>query len=165
MTASDRRVTLDVAHQERIAASRQQILEAELDVAWNVREAGHRLDSLEHDEAGLPLTWEMTARAGLVRTAFRGELVASDPVVMRALGPRRLVETCTTTVGHEADAQGRLLVQWRLVVEITPTSALEHWLTRRLAPWQRRSLQRSLARQMTRWAAAIEAASGVSAAN
>ncbi|WP_062315796.1 hypothetical protein [Demequina maris] len=148
----------EARHAARLDASPGAIRAAALDVAWSGTAVGYEVRDVVESVPGVPYRWTTVARSGIVRQRNATSLVSADPVVMRSeASGGALVQTSTMHVEPARGTDGRTAVEWHLRVELSLRDPLSRLLQRALAPSTTRSLERELARQMTRWAAAVEA--------
>ncbi|WP_062288845.1 hypothetical protein [Demequina phytophila] len=157
MTVPDGWIVIEARHTARLDASRDQLLAAELDLAFQGEATGVDFTDVIESAPGVPHTWSQVARSGPFRQRFASTLESADPVVTRSVSSDYLVQTVTTAVDDAPGADGRIEVAWTVRTELTAQDGLSRWIQRVSRARTQRALQRAFDRTMTRWAAAVEA--------
>ncbi|WP_062521332.1 hypothetical protein [Demequina silvatica] len=157
MTVPDGWIVIEARRTARLDASRDQVLAAELDLAFQGEAMGVEFADVVESAPGMPHTWTQVARTGPFRQRFSSTLESADPVVTRSVSSDYLRQTVTTVVEDAPGEDGRIGVAWTVRAELTAQDGLSRWIQRASRSRTERSLQRALDRTMTRWAAAVEA--------
>ncbi|WP_062204667.1 hypothetical protein [Demequina salsinemoris] len=142
----------------RLAATREQVLEAESDLVFQGEVMGIEFRDVVRGESGAPLTWVQVARNGPFRQTYAGTSVSSDPLVMvsRRRGVFTEEQTSTTTVDDAPGEDGRIGVEWLLRVEATGRYPFSGCLLALTGSSVQRRVSRIHAGMTMQWAAAIE---------
>lgn len=156
MNRRERWIVIEARHSVRLDASREQVLDAELDFAFMRQELGVETRDVIESPPGVPHRWLEVASWGPVRRTVVRTLISMDPHVIRTEYRDTQMQTGVTTVEAERGADGLLGVEWAVRAELTAKDPLSRWLLRVMRHQQQRSLERGLAKAMARWGAAVE---------